>query len=49
MLIRDDRRRKVPTAIAVLSRPALLVLATAYIAKPSETVPARERFRGARR
>ncbi|HKZ15687.1 MAG TPA: hypothetical protein VJL81_17760 [Solirubrobacterales bacterium] len=40
MPIRDDRRRKVPTAIAVRSLQALLVLAAVFIAKPSQTAPA---------
>jgi hypothetical protein len=39
MPIRDDRRRKVPTAIAVRCLPALLVLAAVFIAKPCQILP----------
>ena len=35
MLIRDDRRLSAPTAIAVRSPKALLVLAAVSIAKPN--------------
>jgi hypothetical protein len=43
MPIRDDRRRKASTAIAVRSLQALLVLAAVFIANSSQTVPAEGR------
>jgi hypothetical protein len=49
MPIRDDRRRKAPSAIAARSLPALLVLAAVTIAKPSQTVPAEHRSSAGRR
>jgi hypothetical protein len=45
MPIRDDRRRKVPMAIAVRRLPALLVLAAVSIAKPSPNPAAGEAHR----
>jgi hypothetical protein len=49
MPIRDDRRRKASTAIAVRSLPALLVLAAVFIANSSQTVPTEGRPMEARR